>query len=548
MRTPSELKVTSHISRDLLSSAAVFKTEAAVVWEYVVNSLEYVDRGVSPKVQVDVNQAARQIIISDNGQGMTASGLQHFFTMHAENLARRAGRPGRGKFGTGKSAAFGIATDLRVDTTKDGLRNVVILTREVVDQLSGEEIPVDWAVRDEQADGPNGTTVTVSGIFLNRIRTAPIIEYIERHLQAFRVVSPEVAVNSHICAYREPEIKVEHTFKPLPAQAEVIGDVELVIKVARAPLPEGEQGIAVTAGLGNFVAVERGGIETKEFGSYLFGEVDVPAIETSESKIAPYDSSRSLQLNAQHPVVAVLVGFIGSKLEYVRAELVREAKEARKTEEVRRLAIEADRIADILNEDYRKVVQRLQQIHAASSRPGAAVARFGDSQDSGEASGEWVRGTQQPGNVEEGKSRSRGRGGAGREAPNVTPRGEPDAEGSNAVDPAGGTGNKRARARGGFRVEYQNLGKNEERSRYDSATLTILINLDHAVVSAALGDGKVEDRAFRRLSYEIAFSEYAMGLGYEIFRQDPNIPADDLLYEVRSCLNRIAASAAALYR
>ena len=57
-----------------------------------------------------------------------------------------------------------------------------------------------------------------------------------------------------------------------------------------------------------------------------------------------------------------------------------------------------------------------------------------------------------------------------------------------------------------------------------------------------------EESGFRRLSYEIAFSEYAMALGYELLKQDPNMPADDLLYEVRSSLNRVAASAAPLYR
>jgi hypothetical protein len=65
---------------------------------------------------------------------------------------------------------------------------------------------------------------------------------------------------------------------------------------------------------------------------------------------------------------------------------------------------------------------------------------------------------------------------------------------------------------------------------------------------AALGDGHVEDTTFRRLSYEIAFSEYAMGLGYELSKQDPNMPPDDLLYEVRSTLNRISTAAVALYR
>lgn len=67
-------------------------------------------------------------------------------------------------------------------------------------------------------------------------------------------------------------------------------------------------------------------------------------------------------------------------------------------------------------------------------------------------------------------------------------------------------------------------------------------------MKAALADGKVEDPTFRRLSYEIAFSEYAMALGYEEVTEDPNIPADDVLYIVRSSLNRIAAAAAALYR
>lgn len=132
--------------------------------------------------------------------------------------------------------------------------------------------------------------------------------------------------------------------------------------------------------------------------------------------------------------------------------------------------------------------------------------------------------------------------------PHVHARGRLDPTGDNAVDPIGGTEGKRRRPQGGFRVEYKNLGKAVERSIYDPTALTILINLDHPLVAAALGDGNVEDTTFRRLSYEIAFCEYAMGLGYEVSQQDPNIPADDLLYDVRSTLNRISTAAVALYR
>src|SRR6516162_5075894 len=125
MTAQPQLKVTSHVGRDLLASAASFKNEAVVVWEYVVNSLQYVDPDISPRVQVTILPDGRGICIADNGSGMSVAHLEHFFQMHGENLDRRAGRPGRGKFGTGKSAAFGIANTLRVDTVHNGRRNVV---------------------------------------------------------------------------------------------------------------------------------------------------------------------------------------------------------------------------------------------------------------------------------------------------------------------------------------------------------------------------------------------------------------------------------------
>jgi hypothetical protein len=387
----TDLKVTSHVGRDILGAAAVFKNKETAVWEYVVNSLQYVDRGIQPKVQVAVNTRNRRIEISDNGGGMNSADLHHFFTMHGENLERRRGRPGRGKFGTGKSAAFGIAHGFRVDTVGDGLRNVAVLNRAMIERSSGEDIPVDWQVRDEHTDKPNGTIVVIEDILLKQLRTAPIIEDIERYLQAFRAVSPQVAVNGHVCEYREPEVESEHRFTPNPAQQKALGDIELVTKVARAPLPDVEQGIVITSGIGNLVAVERGGIQAKEFGGYLFGEVDVPALESSDRPIAPYDLSRSLQLNHQHPVATVLVGFIGAKLEAVRGELVRRAREARKTEQARRLNAEVETIAEILNEDCRKIRERLHDIRSAAPRPGAAGAMFGDSGAGGSAADAWVR-------------------------------------------------------------------------------------------------------------------------------------------------------------
>jgi Histidine kinase-, DNA gyrase B-, and HSP90-like ATPase len=548
MTRVSDMKVTSHVGRDLLASAAAFKTEAAAVWEYVVNGLQYVDRGTTPRVSVQVHPEDRAITISDNGQGMTDKGLQHFFTMHGENLERLSGRPGRGKFGTGKSAAFGIAKSLRVDTVRDGLRNVAELTRDMIESSSGKEIPVDWLTRNERVDSANGTTVFIEDVVLRQIRTAPIIEYVERHLQAFRAIAPEVAVNDHVCAYREPEIEAEHRFDPSPEQAQVLGFVSLLVKVARAPLPDAEQGILITAGSGNLVAVEKAGTENKEFGPYLFGEIDVPALENPSIPIAPYDSSRSLQLNVEHPVASVLVGFIGSKLEQVRTDLVRRAKDARKTEQARRLEMQAQKIAEMLNNDFNSIRDRLNNIKTVAAKAGSAGARFGSAQSGDQNPDSWVSGTSERGRVERTEKSTNPGSGRGRNAPDIGVAGEPDADGKDPIDPEGTSDGTRRRPRGGFQVVYRNLGRSEYRSRYEERSLSILINLDHPVLSAAMADGNVEDPAVRRLSYEIAFSEYAMALGYELLKNDPNMPADDLLYEVRSSLNRVALSAAPLYR
>jgi hypothetical protein len=544
---PQGLTVTSHVGRDLLASAAVFKTEAAATWEYVVNSLQYVDKGVSPVVSVEVNTRKGAITVADNGRGMTSTDLRHYFTMHAENRDRRAGRPGRGKFGTGKAAAFGIGSALRIDTVRNGLRNVVELTRKSVDSSDGSEIPLSWLVQNEASNGPNGTIVYIGEISLPRLEVAPIVEYIERHLAVFRASNPSVAVNSHVCEYREPRVLGTRTFRPSAKQATVIGDVELIVKIAQAPLSEAEQGVYVTAGPGNLVAIERAGVDRKEFGAYLFGEIDCVAVETHPTPIAPYDMSRSLQLNPKHPVVAVLVGFIGSKLEEVRAEIAAEHKRARQTEQARRLAVESAKIADVLNNDFRDQQRRLSDIRTVASRQGGATTLFGEGSPGADESDSWVEGFEEPGVVPQRKTGTREGDGTGREAPRINRAAERSKEGTDSVSPAGGDGKRRARPRGGFQVDYQSLGAEEDRSRYEPKSMTILINLDHPVVTAALGNSGVEDPVFRRLSYEIAFSEYAIALAYEMAQVDPEIPADDLLYDVRASLNRIARAAVGLY-
>src|SRR2546429_3056898 len=52
MASDAKLFVRSYVARDLLQNAALFKSDKLAVWEYVSNSLQYVDPGTNPVVRV----------------------------------------------------------------------------------------------------------------------------------------------------------------------------------------------------------------------------------------------------------------------------------------------------------------------------------------------------------------------------------------------------------------------------------------------------------------------------------------------------------------
>ena len=470
MKSPNEMKMVSHVARDLLHSGLPLSDRSLsrlgvrsqfTAW--------YVDEGVTPKVQVSVDSRKKEIRIVDNGKGMTATDLRRFFTMHGENLDRKRGRPGRGKFGTGKSAAFGIANILIVDTVHDNKRNVVTLDRQLVQMSDGQSIDLEWQVKDERVDSANGTNIIIQQIVLPSLKTAPMIEYIERHLQTFRARTPQVAVNDHVCTYREPSVAETHEFKPTAAQQQLLGAITLTIKVSPSPLPEPEQGISITAGLGNLVAIETGGIEKKEMGNYLFGEIDVPALETVDNPLEAYDPSRSLKLNFNHPVSMALLQFIAPKLDEVRRIQVAKLREIKRSENAKRLNKLAETIATLLNDDFREVALRLQAIRSAS-RSGPLGSRFGATAPGGQEEDGFVEGLERPGDVDR-PDRDRPEPKPGPEpkpnpkpAPNLEKAGTPNADGSTSVDASGGAG-RRKNPRGGFSVDYRNLGAESDRSK-----------------------------------------------------------------------------------
>lgn len=542
-----KLEVTSHVGRDLLQSAALFKHEWLVTWEYVSNGLQYVDVGTDPIVRVTVDTRAKKITIADNGRGMSWSDLANFFVMHGENVDRKHGKPGRGYFGTGKSAAFGIADALRVTTVRDGKRSSVELHRADIERItSGAPIPVKTLEQEHPIQAPNGTLVEIENVHLKSIDQAQISKFIERHIARWpRAI---VHVNSHLCEYVEPPIAKEFRFAAAEGPfATDLGGAEMLIRVSKSPMEESQQGISIVSD-GVWYETTLAGCERKEMSQYIFGELNVPALADDKSPIAAFDHSRSMTLNRSNELVQKILAFIGMHVDQVRRELVDEERRRRASQEAKRLAREADEIAKIINSDFDAF--RAHLIRAASRAGGGKDHLQGPSAAEGEIAtlqlGDLLPAvpTEETGLVD----RDEGEGGGGGEPPTPAPPlqeadEEPATERAKPIQR-----NPKPRPQGGFSVEFRNLGADENRAKYEREGRVILVNLEHPQLAGAVDGVGIDDIVFRRLAYEVAFSEYSIALASEMAQAGHFIDLFEPLTVTRETLNRVARAAAPLYR
>jgi Histidine kinase-, DNA gyrase B-, and HSP90-like ATPase len=548
--TDTALKVTSHVSRDLLQSAQLFQHEHSVVWEYVSNGLEYVDPGTSPTVDVTVDVKGRRIEVRDNGRGMSAADLARYFTMHGENIDRKKGRAGRGMFGTGKSAAFGIGDTLRLTTVHNGKRSKVQLDRKDIEAATdGSEIPLQTLETEVPTTEPNGTLIEVEAIHLKKMDVASIIRHIERHIAHWPNAS--VVVNHQPCKVTEPAYSEERKVSTKGTLFEaILGDVTMSVKIAKAPLDQEWQGIAI---LSNTVwhTTTLAGCEGKLFANYIFGELDVPRLAQDKSPIPPFDMSRSMRLNLKNEIVQQIYAFVGSQVEIVRRELEKADKDRRKAKDAQKLLEEASAIAKIINQDFDAWRNQIQKTLAKT--PGGADKLARAATGNGEG-GTLMQGDEIPAILVDDADTT-----PGEYTPDDEPNDNPDPPPPfEAPSPGLEKGpedspikakprKKRTGTAGGFNVDFRNMGAEEARAKYERDGRTIYINLDHPQIAAAQAIGGIDDIAFRRLSYEVAFSEYAIAVASEMASGDWYQDVTDPIVDIRLTIDRVSRSAAALY-
>ena len=548
--TTSELHVRSHVSRDLLQTAALFKNERQVTWEYVSNGLQYVDPGTSPVVRVRLDSKRHVVTIEDNGRGMSWDDLSdNFFVMHGENPDRLAGQPGRGRFGTGKSAAFGIADVLRLTTVKSGKRTKVELRRSDLEEMNSvDPVPVKTLEREAATDQPNGTLIEIEGVHLRSLDQSAVVHYIERHLARWPR-DATVIVNNHECEFAEPPVERVETFHPTKDEAKVLGDVELKIKVSKSPLDDDLRGVSIFS-KGVWHETTLAGAEGKDMSEYLFGELDVARLDDDASTPPPFDTSRSVKLNPDNELVIAIYTFVGPKLEKVRKELVEAQREHKATEEAKRLRQEASKIEAIINNDFDAFRKRLQKVRAATAGSGFDVS---ESQKPGGGRGDddFLYGGDEPATKaaetgEVGKTESGANKPKAKLPRRLNPVVEPEQDGASKGHHEASEDGK-PRQRGGFNIEFEDQGVESARATYQSEKRTIFINLEHPQIAAARQGRGVEDAVFRRLAYEVAFSEYAVALASELENRGEYLDPSDPIVDIRETLNRVARQAAALY-
>ena len=147
---------------------------------------------------------------------------------------------------------------------------------------------------------------------------------------------------------------------------------------------------------------------------------------------------------------------------------------------------------------------------------------------------------------EEGTSQE-GSGGEGGPPRRLNPIVAPDPEGKEHGHHEKRRSDGKPRRRGGFTIEFDNQGTESARATYQSEKRTIFVNLDHPQIAAARQDRTPEDPVFRRLAYEVAFSEYAIAVASELDNRGEYLDASDPIVDIRETINRVARAASPLY-
>jgi hypothetical protein len=559
------LVVRSNIARDILQTADEFGSVPKMTVEYVSNGLDNPNDPTQPvTVRVDIRRYGRNktITISDDGCGMDDTALAEFFVMHRENAQRQRGRRARGRFGTGKSAGFGVGTAVTIDTVRDGRQWIVELTADELRSASREDRPPQPEIKVDGAatDRANGTTVTVTGV-TRQAKPVRIANELRRRLGR-QLESHRVYVAGERVHLVEPEPAQSWEFDSTndeQASAELGRGVVCTINAVAAgdSVDEAVRGVVVTSRDVPVAQYQALG----DLSNRIFGLCEVPALDDDTSTPGPFTDRRDMTLNVDNPLASAVDAWVKRCLEQATRELQEQERERLRRARDQELQRAASRAEAVLNEHYKhdfritagagsqggtSVVQGSgggdliadedgeQVIPTADGVAGygtSASSTDGDSQCESDGADEGHTRDGADANEQPGTDRS----------PQLHERdslGDGRGDSVSELDAA-----RRRRARGGFRIDYSNTGMSAPRAAFYESELTIVINLDHPLLASVSSDRDL----FQGLAFTIAAEEYSQATANELLARGQLEDAYEALNYERMTMDKLSRAFAEVF-
>jgi len=512
-KTHSEL-MTTHAGRSLLEETKRFSNEGKAVGEYVKNSWQYSDEvDHNPTVDIMINQENKSIQIKDNSNGMSAVKInKQFLVLNQENQERKEGDFGRGEYGTGKIAGLGIGKVLSIRTVKNNKLNEFEIHRSDCDAAVSEKgVKVRWKNQDTQTTEKNGTTINILGFRLKRnINTNSIKKYLQTKTLTETVYKKEI--NLFLQAEKLEKIEIpfseEEIIQPDENYKKILGETKLIIRIATKKLDDDERGVNVLAR-----GIHKAFIKnpTARHNEFIFGYCSCDKLIDENQDPPIFDSSRREELNEDNELAKKFKEFVNINVDKIRKKLEKKANDKRQQEKEEALRKEAEKMKSFFNEDYKEQELELQK-RAAKAR-GNIDEKEKDIPSLGETKivvGKDfnVKVIDEDDNAGIYDGRGEGEGGEDGEGGKAGGKLEKTEEENSTQGKE--RKSKRKRSGGGFNIDFDNLGSDDHRAKYDDNERTITVNLDHPFLM------KIEEMAGDRIStkymrpaYEAAAFEYA---------------------------------------
>lgn len=529
------------ISRAILDSANAFGNLGKVGEEYLTNSLDAFETIIHDnpalnlnrldcKVRMVINVPKKEIIFEDRHSLMGMSKnmvFDSFFRLHAENLARRRFVNVRGKYGTGKVAAFGInASYFLVDTVYRGLRTTVNATKKAFYSAGKPKLDV-IRVGEEANEQENGTTITIS-LANSKYTSGRNIGNAVKHLQKIfgrfldRYFIELVTIMSNYdtkemrLTYNAPNAVYEKSYPVTEKYRALLRETTLIIKRAAEPIEDEDQkGILITS---NFYPKEQTyfALDHKPYADRYFGEWEIASLDEYEGENPPILSTRELRLNRNNEAVQAIYEFGGDILEKELREFAENEKARKRDETTKKLDKIAKELTDLLNDDFSdyEEAKRTGRGDKGKVNRKGEFADYDDSKLVSESDDIEVKRGNEESFVKAQNAELVGKigtyegdGDGKRPKTNKSRLKRDDNVDKNGVLKSV----EKRKYGGGFTVRFEQLNHNDFIARADKNTKAITVNLDADPMKVHLKNCKdnIYDSVFRMFAYSAAIDEYA---------------------------------------